>query len=292
MASLGNIRNKIQTIKTINKVTNAMKLVSTARIQKMRKKFLAAANYMNSIYELLTNLLTDTNIDKLMKKKNAPNKNLYILISSSQGLCGSFNLNIVNYLINEVNKNDEIITIGNIGKTLLISKGLEKQVIKSINFASKEIDHLELLPISIFISNNFKNNQYANIYIIYTKYINPLKFIPVKLQVLPFDKNLFDSTNNPIYTKQTNAQGQIVEYDTNKLSLINNIINFLISSFIFMCYMESKICEHCSRKNAMEAASDSANNIITDLKIQYNSERQNKITQEITEIIAGINVEM
>lgn len=289
MASLNNIRKRISTIETTNKITQAMKLVATAKLQQQKQKFNQISKYVNNLYEMLIDLTKGSKFDQVFIKKEASNKNLYIVISSSLGLCGPYNANVCKFTITNMAKDDEIITIGDKALSFFKSKGYEKRIIASFNYIEKDFSYYEVLPLSGLLIDSFRNGKYQSINLVYTKFINSLSFETVKLQLLPFDPSLFknDKDNNLNEVTELNNLHQIIDFLPNRHTIINNLIEFFTSTLIVAAITESRLCEYSSRRNAMETASDNAKQLIQQLKLEYNQARQEKITQEINEIIAG-----
>ena len=149
------------------------------------------------------------------------------------------------------------------------------------------MDYLELYPITQIIINDFKQGDFSEMHIVYTKYISPLKFIPTDLKVLPVERSLFTIRNiDETIINELNDEGKVIEFESKRSEIISNLIPFFFDSLLVSCIIESQLCEYSSRRNAMERATDNANDLIEELKTTYNQLRQNKIIQEITEIIA------
>lgn len=149
------------------------------------------------------------------------------------------------------------------------------------------MDYLELYPITQTIINDFKQGDYSEIHIVYTKYVSPLKFILTDLKVLPVERSLFTIRNiDETIINELNDEGKVIEFESKRSEIISNLIPFFFDSLLVSCIIESQLCEYSSRRNAMERATDNANDLIEELKTTYNQLRQNKIIQEITEIIA------
>ena len=288
MSSLSKIRKQIVSIKKTSKITQAMKLVSTIKMQHQKNCFFDITKFMDSLYNLLHDLAIRSKYENIFSNETSSNKKLYILITSSLGLCGSFNINVCKHLLGVLNNDDDIYVIGTQGLSYLRNHGYIKQIKSTFVFDSLNLDYLDLFYINQSAIDKFKNGVYSEIHIVYTKYVNSLNFVPVDLKVLPIKRSLFsekyvDESNISVL----NNKGKIIELESKRSEIIKSLIPFFFGSLLFSCMVESQLCEHTSRRNAMEAATDNANELIDKLKSTYNQERQNKITQEITEIIAG-----
>lgn len=291
MSSLNEIRKRINAVNNTSKITQAMKLVATAKIQRQKADFIEISSYINELYELLMQLTKSTSYDSVfVKKNNQANKNLHIMISSSLGLCGPYNINVAKHLITNLKPNDEIIVIGSKGYSYLKSRGYKEQIIDHYEFSTSHPSHIALLPLSQFIINNFALGNYQNVYLNYTKYQNSINFIPTTSLILPLSRSLFSSNQDELKslaTYELNAENKIIDFIPNRHRIVNKLIPFLTSSMIIAAMIESQLCEYSSRRNTMESATDNAKELIDNLKLEYNQARQEKITQEINEIVAG-----
>lgn len=290
MTSLSNIRKRIIAIKKTSKITQAMKLVSTVKIQQQKNRYANISKFMNSLYNLLRDLAKSSKYENVFVNKPNSNKKLYVIITSTLGLCGSFNINIAKHLLSVLKNDDDIYVIGNQGFNYLKNQQCANQIKSLFNFDSQDLDYLELYPITQTIINDFKQGDYSEIHIVYTKYVSPLKFIPTDLKVLPVERSLFSIRNiDETIINELNDEGKVIEFESKRSEIISNLIPFFFDSLLVSCIIESQLCEYSSRRNAMETATDNANDLIEELKTTYNQLRQNKITQEITEIIAGVS---
>ena len=288
MASLSNIRKRISIIQKTSKITQAMKLVSTIKIQHQKNRFTDIANFMDSLYNLLHDLAKSSKYDNVFNNQPKSKKKLYILISSSLGLCGAFNINVAKHLLSVLKHEDDIYVIGNRGLSYLRSRGYTNQIKATFNFDTPDFNYLEIYPITQTAINEFKQGNYSEIHIVYTKYVNSLNFTPVDLKVLPIERSLFNVHDiDETIINELNEENKVIEFEPKRSEIITSLVPFFFGSLLVSCIIESQLCEYTSRRNAMEAATDNANELINNLKTIYNQVRQNKITQEITEIIAG-----
>lgn len=290
MSSISNIKKRINSINTTSKITQAMKLVATTKIQKQKNELTKINSFINDLYNLVESLTSKSSFNDAFKNRKLANKNLYIVMSSSLGLCGAFNNNVVKHAIKDITANDDIITIGTKAYSNLKMRGYDKQIVDQFEF-STTINYLECLPLVQTIVTEFKNCKYDKVFIVYTKFVSSLTFDPVTFQLLPLDPTLFksNSNNNTNLVDQIDDKGRIIEFEPNNVEIINSVLPFYASSMLIACETESRLCEYSSRRNSMETASDNAKELINNLKLEYNQARQEKITQEINEIVAGAN---
>lgn len=279
MANLNKTKRRIRSVNYTKKITSAMELVSTIKLKRYKNVMLSYQNYIEEISSFVFNVLKGINdknsIEKYIVDKNA-NKDLVIVISSNLGLCASFNNDIVKFVSNNINKDDTILLlIGNKANKPLEQLGysLNKDYIN----LNENINYSDLRNLSSKLLDEFLKEKYKSIKVVYTKFVNSIRFNPSVITLLPFDINKEITISNqypPIY-------------DSDPKTLIEEIMPLYISSTLYQKVVESEVSQQASRRNAMEAATDNADELIDKLTIEYNKARQASITQEITEVISS-----
>lgn len=285
MASLNEIRKKIKTVESTSKITNAMKLVATAKLKKEKQLFENQEIYYKNFYDLFSFIKKNTNIKEYTDKRENGKSTIWIVLFSSMGLCGSFNINIVKELEEHIQPEDQIYLIGKKGKSLLKSKNINNEIPLELEIDDKDINYDLCYVLSKNILDKYlKDQNIKSIKLLYTNFINSLSFVPKVFPLLPLDdsnneERLEQPKNNAIFTfepdEDTLLQGSICDY---------------LGTCIYGGILESKVCENASRRNAMDAATKNGDELIKNYKLEFNRKRQSDITQEITEIISGSNV--
>ena len=269
------IKSRIKSVTGAYKVTNAMKLVSTVKLKQWRNKMLANKEYTQELNEVVNLLLTTDKkvISPYLEINKDAKKKLYIIVSSTLGLCGSYNNNIFKVCDAEINENDEAIILG--------EKGLahyEGSKIKNIEGYSDSysIDNKHLISqLAEFLMNEYEKGTYKEIHIIYSEYKNSLVFLAKDFLLLPLS----------LEKQEVNGYPPIME--PSPKALIKELIPFYIETTLHSKLLESEVCEQGARSNAMENATNNAKDLLDELSIEYNKARQAAITQEITEIVAA-----
>ena len=269
------IKSRIKSVTGAYKVTSAMKLVSTVKLKQWKNKMLANKEYTNQLDEVVDLLLTfskNTKSPYLYINKNTTKK-LYVIISSTLGLCGSYNNNIFKVSDSKITEEDEAIILG--GKGIAhYSKG-EFKVVEGFD-DSYSIQNTALIKkMSDYILKEYESEKYSEVHIIYSEYKNSLVFLAKDYQLLPihFEK------------EEVNDYPPIME-PSNKV-LIKTLVPFYIKTALYSKLIESEVCEQGARSNAMENATNNAKDLLDGLQIEFNKARQAAITQEITEIVAA-----
>ncbi|VEU59249.1 ATP synthase F1 subunit gamma [Mesomycoplasma neurolyticum] len=277
MESLNLIKNRIQLIENIKKITNAMELLATAKFKKIQKEAEVSKTFANSLIEIVNNSFKNSDLNKYLKQFKQEKKTIYIIIGSDLGLCGSYNINIIKKIKELVQKKDKIIVFGTKINNFLIND-YNEQIIKKIIHYGDNIEYGILDDVISILIDLLMNNEINEIKIIYTKFINSVTF------------NSEVQTLFPLESKENDNKKNIdIEYVPSFKEVVERIVPFFLKATIFNFLIESKISEMASRRIAMENATSNASDIIVNLKIDYNKRRQADITKEITEIISGTN---
>ncbi len=272
------IKKRIKSVTGSYKITSAMKLVSTVKLKKWKNKMLATKDYALRIDEIARKVFSS------VEESNNPyftlnlkaNKNLYIVLSSSLGLCGAYNNNLFRLADSHIKENDEAIILGK--KAISHYKDGKFTKIEDFKEYSSIRDEAIIKQIVDFISKEYLKGTYKEIHLIYTAYKNSLVFHPMDYQVLPLQGE-----------KKTNeAYPPIME--PNQEAVLNALVPIYLKNSVYAKFLESEVCEQAARSNAMENATKNAEELLDNLQIEFNKARQGAITQEITEIVGASNM--
>ncbi|MCQ2814768.1 MAG: ATP synthase F1 subunit gamma [Bacilli bacterium] len=277
-AAVSKIKGRIKSVSGAYKVTSAMKLVSTSRLKKYRNKMLNFKDYTDEIEKTISLLLAVSNKikspffeqDDHIKK----NKNLYIIVSSTLGLCGSYNNNIFLLAESSIKETDDAIILGKKG----ISHFKDGKFTKVENFDEYRSSYFEgaINSLSNYVNNEFLKGTYDSVYIIYSSYKNPVTFIPKDLKLLPLNNK-----------NEENNEAFATIFEPNPQKLAETLIPYYLTLNLKSKLLESEVCEQAARSNAMENATSNAKEILDELEIEFNKARQGAITQEIIEIVSA-----
>lgn len=284
MPSLTTIKRRIASINSTAKITNAMYLVASSKLRKIRSKYDQIKDYFNEYYSIVGMLLTICKDLSFLKVKGAKDSTLYIQINSSMGLCGAYNANVNKLAKNNVKTNDKIICIGKKGREFWTNeKGKDSPVIQTIDLNENQLNYDFCAKLGNDIINMYKNGEINAIKLIYTKFINALSFQATILSILPFDQTMVDSLKNE------NLNAALFEFEPNENTVLENVLPQYVSTVLYGSLIESKVSEYGSRRNAMDTATTNALELDRKYRLVYNAARQAKITNEIIEIVAGSN---
>ena len=288
MPSLDDLKKRITSVKSTQKITKAMKMVAAAKLRKAQEnaeKGRPFSEKMNNIILNLSNLISDkNNASKFLVGTGKNNVHLCVVITADRGLCGGFNTNICrkakNYFekILKEEKTLKIFTVGSKGYDQL-KRAYGSYIIEKVNFKGlKKITYKEAEEVGNKIIKLFNESQFDVCKIFYNKFKNVITQIPQEQQLIPIEI-------------QKNGEGKIsdnfYEFEPEENEILNDLLPRNISTQIFKAFLENAASEQGSRMTAMDSATRNAGDLVDKLTITYNRSRQAAITKELIEIISG-----
>jgi F-type H+-transporting ATPase subunit gamma len=288
MPSLDDLKKRIKSVKSTQKITKAMKMVAAAKLRKAQESAEKGRPYsqkMQNIILNLTNSINDPqNAPKLLVGNGNDKTYLCLVLTADRGLCGGFNSNICKLaktkfkkILNE-GKELKIITVGSKGLDQ-IKREYGKYVIKKFSFKDKKkITFAEAEIIGNEIINLFNNNEFDKCILFYNNFKNVITQIPQAQQIIPAEKNL---------TIEENKDSISYEFEPDEDEILEDLLPKNISTQVFRAFLENAASEQGSRMTAMDNATRNAGDLVDKLTINYNRSRQASITKELIEIISG-----
>ena len=288
MPSLDDLKKRISSVKSTQKITKAMKMVAAAKLrraQESAEKGRPFSEKMNNIILNLSSSISDKeNASKFLVGTGKDNIHLCVVITADRGLCGGFNTNICKKAKNDFEK------IIKQGKTLKIftvgSKGYDQlkrtygsYIIENLNFKGfKKITYKDAEEIGKKIIKLFNENQFDVCKIYYNKFKNVITQIPQAQQIIPVEK---------IKQEEEKKLENFYEFEPEENEILNDLLPRNISTQIFKAILENAASEQGSRMTAMDNATRNAGDLVEKLTVTYNRSRQAAITKELIEIISG-----
>ncbi|TPE58097.1 ATP synthase F1 subunit gamma [[Mycoplasma] falconis] len=287
MESLQKIKHRISSINSTKKITKAMELVATAKFGKIKSSFKEVEEYYNTVSTVFYNLIQNSNqnIDTLLNThswKFKTKRNLYIVFGSDLGLCGAYNSEMLKKIEATVSEEDIMIVIGS--KLLsLLQKNNKFHIIHSLTQIGDTPSYTLAKIISQKLYDVLEISLLSSVKLIYTNYVNPIKADPIVKEIFPI-------TNETLGVETTSVESfDPSSFEPSAEVILQNSFSIFFEASIYYALTNAKLSETSQRRTAMEQASDNAEDLIEELNIEYNSSRQAKITQEITEIVNGSN---
>jgi len=282
MANLKDIRNKIKSVKSIQQVTKAMKMVAAAKLRKSQESMEKARPYSGSIKETINSILPDIDRSLLPILDNRPiQKVLFISVSADRGLAGGFNANVIKRTEKEMNNfgknNSELICIGK--KAYDYFKNKDYNIVQYYIDFWNDLKFNSAKSIGDDIVDRYRKKEIDSVHFIYNE------FKSVASQIIRSEK-LFPLEYNEIETQKSSANKVFMP---SKDEIIKTLVPKYINVQIWQYFLESNASEQAARMLAMENATENAGEMISDLSLEYNKARQAAITTEIIEIVSGAN---
>ncbi|MGB4984749.1 MAG: ATP synthase F1 subunit gamma [Erysipelotrichaceae bacterium] len=268
------IKSRINSVLTTTKITNAMELISSTKLRKMRSKMDAGMDYSLGIEEMVQKVVasSEQNIESQYLKPKKSLKVLHIVFTSDMGLCGAYNANSFKLLEN-LPKDDLYLVVGSKGGSWLKHKGYN---IVDVHYGFDKATYKDIDLISSQAIDKFVADEVGVIDLVYTKFINAVTFKAEQKQLLPLQLDIDDSKSSAITL-----------FEPSSASILEQLLPLYIKSTIYQLFLESKTSEQAYRRLAMESATDNGEKIVDELLLKYNQARQSAITQEISEIVSG-----
>jgi len=283
MRGLVEIKRRIKSVLSTQKITKAMELVSTAKLKKWRDIYFESKVYSDELRKTIDriNRYTANRHFSFLINKDV-DKKLYVVFSSSIGLCGGYNNNILKYASNIIDKDKDLVfVVGAKAESYFKERGYN--VISALN---SSIDDESSLFLTKQIVAYYFDKKVSEIIILYTNYINPVLYEPSTYRLLPLQEQI--NTENTLHFDADKELNELIYYPSAE-KVIEYLVPNYLESMVKVLAIDAQVCEHAARRNAMENASDNADEINSTLQIIYNKLRQGAITQELTEIVAGAN---
>ena len=273
--SLHKTKRRIASVNSTKKITKAMELVATVKLKKFKDVMTRNSLYSDELINLIHTLFSscEDSYDNKYIKEGKSEETLYVIVNSNLGLCASYNNDVYNFVINNVPKEHSVIcTIGLKGENFYSKEGYK--VIDEFTSLNEKLIYEDVLKFGNYLHNQFIANKYKRVELIYTKYVNSIKFIPTLITLFPIKNEEKQFKLEPIF-------------DPSVSNLIETLVPIYVVSTIYQKFIESQVSEQASRRTAMENATDNADEIINNLTLEFNKARQAAITQEISEVVSG-----
>ena len=279
-ANMKEIKERIDSVKNTSQITNAMNIVSSTKFKRFQVLTLKSRNYARAVNEAFDNLVASLTGNKfvIFDGKTEVKRVGIIVMTSDRGLCGSFNSNTFRRLESmkkEFQKEGKDVSVITIGR-----KAKEYCKNRDINVDS---EYTQMIPETMFetgkkISEDvvqfYLNDFYDEVYMIFSKFVSAVEYNIQVEKLLPIEKK------EGLPTKE-------YVFEPSEEEVLNSFVPQVLNIKLYQSLLENSASEHSARMSAMKQANDNASEMIRNLEVQYNRERQGKITQELTEIISG-----
>ena len=288
MPSLDDLKKRIKSVKSTQKITKAMKMVAAAKLRKAQENAEKGRPYSEKMQNIILNLTKSIenpeNAPKLLVGTGQDKTYLCVVLTADRGLCGGFNSNICKLAkanfkeILDEGKNLKIITVGSKGLDQ-IKREYEKFIIKKFSFKEKkQVSYKEADIIGNEIISLFNKNEFDKCILFYNNFKNVITQIPQAQQIIPAENKSADLKKNDTLS---------YEFEPDEDEILEDLLPKNISTQVFKAFLENAASEQGSRMTAMDNATRNAGDLVDKLTINYNRSRQASITKELIEIISG-----
>ena len=287
MASLDDLKKRIASVKSTQKITKAMKMVAAAKLKRAQDSAEKGRPYSKKMNNIILNLsegISDKeNAPKLLSGTGKDQIHLCVVMTSDRGLCGGFNSNIIKKAKNHFSKLSsegkelKIITVGSKGNDQL-KRVFGDKIIENISFKnSKNANFFDAEKVSKIIIEKFQKEEFDICTIFFNQFKNVITQIPQAQQIIPLKTDINDKEKSE----------DNYEFEPDEDEILTNLLPKNISTQIFKAMLENSASEQGARMSAMDNATRNAGEMVDKLTIEYNRSRQAAITKELIEIISG-----
>ena len=293
------IKQKIKSVGNIKKITKTMEMVSISKMRRAVEHALSSRAYSHYALELLVNLSKDKNVSNPLMVAGKSDKELIVIIASNKGLCGGYHTNIFKALNIYVKKNiskglgegneTKVVTIGKYAEK--ISKKLNLAVFAGFNNFSEFSTIEQTKELSDLIRKEYIEGGYKSVKILFTEFLKSTTYKPVLREIFPISvetiKNILEISDESSALNVNENSLVDYKFEPSLNLILDNILPGLVDVVIYQTLAEAFASEHSARMFAMKNAGDSATTILDALMLSYNHARQDGITRELSEIVAG-----
>lgn len=293
MASLRDIKRRINGVRNISQVTRAMQMIAAAKMRRAQDKVVASRPYAEKAWEVLIHLSqqpgSKENLHPLLTERPV-NRVCVILVSSDRGLAGGYNHNLNRAtleFINEIEWPVSMITVGRKGRQFFGKTDVD--IIADFDNLSDKPSILDILPVAQVALSDFLDDKYDEVYLAYTRFVNTITQKPVIRRLMPLiPGKLEEQAGSEFLSESKKTLAATYIYEPDPRELLSTILPRFTELQIYQAVLEAQASEHSARMVAMRSATDNANELIADLTLAYNRIRQESITNEIIDIVGGV----
>ena len=288
--NLTKTKRRIASISSTKKITKAMEMVASVKLKRFKNSFERLLAYQEEVYNQMSYIVhllkeeyeedKNATVSHYLQENDGGKGTLYLLITSDLGLCAGYNSNLFKFLEDRFDKEKDVLApIGNKGLTHYLRDGGYK-IDESFASIGLSVEEKSVIERCAKIKQEFNEEKYRKVVLIYTNYLNSISFVPNEETLLPLNLEYKEED----YRKNAPELLEETPHD-----LLHSFLPTYLYSRLYTRLVESQLSEQASRRNAMENANDNADELLRTLTIEYNKARQGAITQEIVEVVSGAN---
>ena len=279
--SMKDVKRRMRSVTSMEHITNAMKLVSAAKLRRAKATFEKSNEQFHFITQSIAEIFNNTTSipERYLEGTREIKNTCYIVLTSSKGLCGGFNSNVIKEAESLMKGHmDEpcVVSIGTKGRDYFAKKGVK--IVADYPDPPETISFLATQKMSRPIIEKYDNGEIDEVILVYTSYMSTLDQQVKSVRMLPF---------NPQSDPNVIKNDREVEYEPSMEDVFNYLVPKYVETLLYSAIVESATCEHAARRMAMENATDNAREMLDELELNYNRARQTAITNQLIEIVSG-----
>jgi F-type H+-transporting ATPase subunit gamma len=277
-AGIKAIKTRMVSVESTKQITKAMELVASSKLRKAKERAESTEPYFDALYDTVKDIASTTRVNNVFMKQREVKNRCYVVVAGDRGLAGGYNSNVLKETVNHMDgKKETVMTIG--------KKAYEYFSKRDYNVAGyveavEGCTYADTSEISNKLMDLYKKAEVDEVYFAYTKFKSALVQEVKLIKLLPL---VFEDESSE--EKKSRSK---VQYLPSPGSVLNYIIPNYVTGVVYGGIIESFASEQGARRTAMESATDNANEMLSDLELSYNRARQSAVTQEITEIVGGV----
>ena len=271
------IKNRIRSMESTKQITKAMEMVAASKLRRAQAQVLNSRPYFEILYATIQDIIRDTkDLSSPYLKETEGKKVMYIVIAGDRGLAGGYNSNILKLTYAQMEgKQATVLPIGKKAVDFFRSRGIP--ALTESYMEASDVSIGDCFSIAKLLSKAYLQEEYDEIHIGYTNFVSVLSQTPATLQMLP----LLQQPGKEISHSD-------ITYEPNSVEVFDTIVPEYLGGILYGALCECRAAEQAARRTAMESATQNAEDMIAQLSLKFNQARQAAITQEITEIVAGV----
>lgn len=279
MATAKDIRRRIRTVKNIEKITNAMKMVAAARLRKAQERAERARPYAEKIRQVMANLAAAAGeIEHPLLEVREENAVAFVVIGADRGLAGSYNVSVMARATTEIGERDpdkvKMVLVGK--KAVAFFRRRPYEIVERLEAPGSEISFASIRGVTGVVRSMFERGEVDAVYLVYAQFVSAVQQRPTVVRLLPIARPSAEETGAADFIFEPGAR-----------ELLGKLLPRYVDTQVYQALVEAQASEQGARMTAMSAATKNAGDMIDSLTLAYNKARQAAITKEITEIVGG-----
>ena len=269
------IKNRIRSMESTRQITKAMEMVAASKLRRAQARVQTCRPYFNLLHATIQNIVdSNRELTSPYLLKRPVKRVAYVVIAGDRGLAGGYNSNVLKMVLSEISDKDAAcLPIGRKAVDFLKARGIP--LLTDAHAHAEDVSLGDCFTIAKSLCKRFLAGEFDEIRVAYTSFVSVLSQTPVSTQLLP------------LLQQRTGGKATEIVYEPDSVTVFDAIVPEYLGGFLYGALQESRASEQAARQAAMDAATENANEMIDDLRLQFNQARQAAITQEITEIVAG-----